>query len=144
MRALCRGLLLLSLTGCTLANLTPQARFSDSAYTLNDAARWGQVDIAVGHVSPKYAERFMQRHKEWGETISIADADVTRMKIAADPKSAMAEVSLSWYSDGGVTVHSSVITQTWEVVHGKFKLVDEAIRRGDPSVFAPPEEEGGG
>jgi len=65
-----------------------------------------------------------------------------RMKIAADKKSAMSEISLTWYAEGGVTLHSSVITQTWENVRGKFQLVDEAIRRGDPRVFGAPAEDG--
>lgn len=146
MRALRLALTLAGLAGCTLANLTPTARFQDSAYTLNDAARWGNVDLAMQHVSPKYISRFAQRHQNWGESISIADIDLVRMKIASDNNSAMSEIALSWYDEGGVTIHSSVITQKWEVVKGKFKLVDEAIRRGDPRVFATPEEpaEGGG
>jgi hypothetical protein len=143
MRALRFGLLILGLSGCTLSNMTPQARFQDSAYTLNDAARWGQVDLAMQHVSPKYLNRFAERHRAWGESISIAEIDLVRMKIAEDKRSAMSEISLSWYSDGGVTIYSSVITQTWEVVRGKFRLVDEAIRRGDPRVFAPPPADDG-
>jgi hypothetical protein len=138
MRALHLALTLAGLAGCTLANLTPTARFQDSAYTLNDAARWGQVDLAMQHVSPKYLGRFAERHAGWGEAISIAEIDLVRMKIAEDSKSAMSEISLSWYDEGGVTIHSSVITQTWEVVKGKFRLVDEAVRRGDPRVFATP------
>jgi hypothetical protein len=141
MRALRLALLLCS-AGCTLTHLTPQARFQESAYTLNDAARWGNVDLAMRHVSPKYLALFAERHQGWGETISIAEVDLTRMKLADDKQSAMSEISLSWYDEGGVTIHSSVIQQKWEVVRGKFQLVDEAIRRGDPRVFSPPAEGG--
>jgi hypothetical protein len=35
-------------------------------------------------------------------------------------------------------IKSSVVTQKWEAEHGKFKLVDERVRRGDPGVFAAP------
>lgn len=129
----------LGLVGCTLANLTPQARFSEAAYTLNDAARWGQVDLAMQHVSPRYQERFTARHREWGEHVSIAEVDLVRLQVAPDRQSATSEISLSWFNDGGFMVKSSVVTQKWEAEHGKFKLVDEAIRRGDPSVFAAPE-----
>src|SRR5688572_7675958 len=128
MRAPCFALLLVVLGGCTLTNLTPQARFQESAYTLNDAARWGQVDLAMQHVSPKYMSRFSQRHQNWGESISIAEVEVVRMKVTEDKQSAISEISLSWFSDGGVVIHSSVITQKWENVKGKFQLVDEAIR----------------
>lgn len=117
-------------------------RFSESAYTLNDAARWGQVDKAMLYVSPRYIARFTERHREWGDTVSIADVDLVRMQLSEDHNSAMSEITLSWFSDGGVTVRSSTVTQKWESEHGKYKLVDEAVRRGDPAVFAPPAASG--
>jgi hypothetical protein len=126
------------LGGCTLANMTPQARFSESAYMLNDYARWGQVDHAIVHVSPKYMERFTSRRQEWGERVSIADADLVSMKLAPDHESAVSEVKLSWYDESGVFVHSSLVTQKWASEKGKYKLVDEAVRRGDASVFTEP------
>lgn len=125
-------------SGCTLANLTPQARFSESAFTLNDYSRWGQVDKAVSHVSPKYMQRFAQRHAEWGESVSIADIDLLSMQLAEDHLSGTSEVRLSWYDQNGVIVRSSTVTQKWETERGKFKLVDESVRRGDPGVFADP------
>ena len=131
---------IISQASCTLANMTPQARFQDSAFTLNDAARWGQVDLAVVHVSAKYRARFVERHREWGETVSIAEVELLRMQIAEDKKSAMSEVSLSWYDTNGVTLRTSVVTQQWETERGKFRLVDEAIRRGDARLFKEPEE----
>lgn len=130
--------LCLPLAACTLANLTPQARFQEAAYTLNDAARWGQVDLAIQHVSLKYQPLFAERHREWGETISIGEVEMLRMQIAEDRKSATTEISLSWYDTAGVTVRSSVVTQKWEAEKGKFRLVDEAIRRGDTRIFAAP------
>lgn len=130
----------LSFGGCTLANMTPQARFSEAAYTLNDAARWGQVDLALQHVSPRYVERFTDRHRNWGEQVSIAEVDLLRMQIAEDRQTATSEISLSWFNDGGVMVKSSVISQKWIAEHGKFKLVDESVRKGDPEVFAAPDQ----
>lgn len=131
---------LIGTAGCTLANLTPKERFSEAAFTLNDASRWSQVDLAMQHVSPRYQLRFAERHRQWGETISIAEVDLVRMQVAEDKKSATSEIDLNWYNDGGVMVHSSSITQTWEAEHGKFRLVDEAVRRGDPRVFAEPQQ----
>jgi hypothetical protein len=145
MRALQIGLLALTasgLAGCTLANLTPTERFKEAAYTLNDASRWSQVDLAMQHVSPKYVSKFVERHRMWGESVSIAEVDLVRLQVAEDRKSAVSEINLNWYNDGGVMVHSSSITQTWEAEKGKFRLVDEAIRRGDPRVFAEPAEDG--
>ncbi|MEY4509080.1 MAG: hypothetical protein RLZZ450_1202 [Pseudomonadota bacterium] len=128
--------------GCTLSNLTPQARFQESVYTLNDAARWGQVDIAAHNVSPKYKERFEERRQNWGESVSIAEVELLYQALAADKESAVSEISLSWTDASGVMLHKSFLTQTWANEHGSFKLVDERIKKGDPGVFyvaAPPQ-----
>lgn len=127
--------------GCTLASLTPQSRFAESTSTLNDSTRWGRVDAALTQVSPKYVDKFVARHAQWGGAISIADYDIVNMQIAEDRKAAMSEVALSWYMTGGVVLHQSTITQRWETDHGKFRLVDEVVRSGDPRVFAVEEEE---
>ncbi len=126
--------------GCTLANLTPQARFAESTNTLNDSTRWGRVDAALTQVSPKYVDKFSARHAEWGGTISIADYDIVNMQIAEDRKGAMSEVALSWYMTGGVILHQSTITQRWATEGGKFRLVDEVVRAGDPRVFVAEED----
>lgn len=122
--------------------MTPQARFSDAAHTLNDAARWGRVDIASQYVAPEYLERFRSRRTGWGREVSIADADLTAMQLASDHDSAVTEVSLSWYDAHGVSLRNSVILQKWEARRGTFKLIDESIQSGDPRIFADEQTEG--
>jgi hypothetical protein len=143
MRVLTLLTLLASFLGaCTMANFTPQARFSESAFLLNDCSRWGQVDKAIYHVSAKYAVKFVERHREWGETVSIADIDLVSMKLADDHMTATSEIKLSWFDQNGIMVRNSVVTQKWESAGGKYVLVDEAVRRGDPAVFAQPPPKG--
>lgn len=122
--------------GCTLSNLTPQARFSESVYTLNDAARWGQVDLAARSVSPKYKPRFEARRVAWGEGVSVAEVELLYQALAEDKESAVSEVSISWTDASGVNLHKSVLTQTWANEHGNFRLVDEKLKKGDPGLFA--------
>ena len=123
------------LTGCTLTQLTPQARFQESVYTLNDAARWNQVDIAARTVSPKYKVNFQKRRQSWGESVNVAEVDVLYQALAPDKESAISEISLSWTDATGVMLHKSFLTQKWVNEHGSFKLVDERIKKGDPGVF---------
>jgi hypothetical protein len=130
---LCLALLLSA--SCTLSNLTPQARFQESVYTLNDAARWGQVDIAARSVSLKYKPKFEERRQNWGETVSIAEVELLYQALAEDKESAVSEISLSWTDASGVNLHKSFLTQTWANEHGNFRLVDERIKKGDPGVF---------
>jgi hypothetical protein len=133
-----RGLMTWALTlpGCTLGNLSSQTRFSDSAYELNDAARWGEVDTASRHVSESYRPRFLSRRRTWGEGVSIAEVELSQLKLGSDKKRAVSEVTLSWYDEGGMTLHKSSITQRWESQRGTYRLVDEVVARGDRSVFA--------
>jgi hypothetical protein len=141
MRTILLGSALLVSSACTLANMTPKYRFSESAHNLADAARWGHVDMAMQEISPKYGPTFMSRHREWGAGVNIADVELVQLKINEDDKTATSEVTLSWYAKNSVTLRESVISQRWEKERGNFRLVDESVRSGDESVFAPPEED---
>ena len=123
-------------TSCSLSNLSPQARFSDSAYRLNDATRWGEVDRATPHVSARYRAQFLARHSGWGESISIAEVEMAQLSLEEDKGHATSEVVLSWTDATGVTIHKSSILQRWESEHGTYRLVDERLKSGDPRVFA--------
>jgi hypothetical protein len=126
--------------GCIMANLTPQARFSESAHTLTEAGRWNHLDMALPLLSTKYTEQYVSRHRHWGGEITIADADILRMQVADDRQSAMSEVSVTWYHSNGVTIRQSTISQQWEAERGIFKLVGEKVRAGDASLFAVADE----
>lgn len=120
---------------CTLSNMTPQARFSDAAYRVNDAARWGQLDLASEYVASSYRTKFLSRRKDWGEGLSVAEVDVVYMRIDKENDRAVSEVNLSWTNDG-ITLRKSVITQTWKSSRGQFRLLDEQLKKGDPGLFA--------
>ncbi len=128
--------LLLLLTGCTLQNLTPQARMQESVYTLNDASRWNQLEAAQRNVSTKYQARFRNRRSRWGEAVNVADIDLVFMQLAQDKNSAVSEISLSWTDASGVYLHRSNITQRWAKEGGTYRLIDESITKGDPALFA--------
>jgi hypothetical protein len=134
------ALLALLANGCILANLTPQARFSESANMLTVAGRWNQVDMALPLLSSKYTATYLDRHRDWGGAVTIADAELVRMTVADDHETAMSEVTVSWYPSNSVTLRQSTITQQWESERGNFRLVDEKVRAGDASLFAAPAE----
>jgi hypothetical protein len=132
---LCFAALALVLFSCTLSNLTPQSRFSDAAYHVNDAARWGQLDLASQYVALEYKAQFMSRRAEWGERISVAEVDVVFMNIDREHDRATSEINLSWLVDG-ISLHKCVITQTWRSERGQFRLIEEKLKKGDPGLFA--------
>lgn len=128
------------LLGCTLSQLTPSARLSESVYQLNDMSRWGQLDMAVQAVSPKYKDKFRSRHRDWGEGISIAEVELLYQQMAPDKESGVSEIALSWTEANGVMLRKSYITQRWANEKGSFRLVDEVIKKGDPHLFAQTSE----
>jgi hypothetical protein len=127
------------IAGCTLTQLSPSARLSESVYQLNDMSRWGQVDMAVAAVSAKYKTLFRARRKEWGENIAIAEVELLFQQMAPDKESGVSEVAMSWTEANGVILRKSYITQRWANERGTFRLVEEAIKKGDPSLFAAAE-----
>lgn len=122
--------------GCTLVQLTPSARLSESVYQLNDMSRWGQLDMAVQAVSAKYKDKFRTRHRDWGEAISIAEVELLYQQMAPDKESGVSEIALSWTEANGVMLRKSYVTQRWANEKGSFRLVDEVIKKGDPHLFA--------
>jgi hypothetical protein len=131
----CRSLMALALcASCTLSNLTPQARFSDATFLVNDSSRWGQLDVAISQVAPSYQTRFLARREGWGERISIAEADIVHMHIDREKDEAYSVVNVVWTSDN-ITVRKSVISQVWSSRRGQFRLKDETLKSGDPALF---------
>ena len=127
--------LVLGLSCCTLSSLGPQTRFSDAAYVLNDAARWGQLDVAAGHVDDSYLPQFRARREGWGEAKQIAEVELLQLTLSPDKASATSEVSFSWTDAAGVALRRSFVTQRWKSRRGDYRLVSEEIKRGDPSLF---------
>ena len=136
MKARAALLVLWAASGCALSNLTPGARFSESAHTLNDSARWGQLSVASEHVAPTYQASFADRHRGWGSRINIAEVEIKSLVIAPDKESATSEVMLNWYDQSTMTLESSLITQRWDVQRGSFLLAEESVREGNPHIFA--------
>jgi len=125
-------------SGCLLNNLNPSEKLNDSIRGMNDAARWGRIDIALQYVEPVYRHKFLVSHHGWGRSIEVADAEVMRIAMAPDRKSAAALVGFSWYSLDNMTLHSTVVKQTWEERDGSFVMASEEVFEGDAELLAIP------
>jgi len=133
------------MAGCTLTQLTPSARFSESVHQLNDMARWGQNDMALASVSPKYKSDFSARHRDWGESVNIAEIELVNQQLAPDKESGISLIAFSWTDQSGVMLRKSFVAQSWANEKGSFRLIGETIKKGDPNLFAamPSEETSG-
>jgi len=124
--------------GRLLNNLDPSEKLNDSVRGMNDAARWGRIDLALQYIEPVFRERFLTTHHGWGRNIEVADAELLRIEMAPDRETAVALVGFSWYSLDSMTLHSTVVRQVWKKGDGDFRLDSEDVFEGDAKLLAAP------
>ncbi len=95
--------------------------------------RFGRNEVAVEAVSDEYRQLYLDRHHTWGETLRVADVDMTGLKITGDD--AEVGVKVSWYKDTDGDLHSTVIKQKWHDAKGRWKLVSEERVDGALGLF---------
>jgi hypothetical protein len=135
MRTLLVATSLVLLTGCFLHHARPGEKLSKTVQELNKSARWGQIGAAAQMVEVSYRERFLATHRHWGRTVEIADTEIVHMEVAAGSESAIAMVAYSWYSTDAMTLHGSLVRQTWVAEDQNFALISETVIDGDPRLL---------
>jgi hypothetical protein len=144
LRPLCSVLLLLPLSACFLANAGADKKISDAVYRINTHTRWGRIQDAALMVQPDYRELFLNRHRQWGREIQVADTEVVNIHLAGDAEHADAFVSYSWYATADMTLHETTLRQQWVSIRNTFALSSEAVVRGDPKLLATPPQASSG
>jgi hypothetical protein len=127
-----------ALGGCLLNNLDPSEKLNDSIRGMNDATRWGRIDLALQYIDPVFRERFLVSRHGWGRSIEVADSELLRIEMAPDRKMAVALVGFSWYSLDNMTLHSTVLRQVWKEREGHFVMDTEDVFEGDAKLVAVP------
>jgi hypothetical protein len=123
-------------TGACLGNLRADKKIGDAVQNLNNQARWGRISDAVLLVHPEYRATFLNQHSHWGTDIQLADSEVVNIQIASDSKNASAIVSYSWYAMADMTLHETVLRQSWEAQNSTYALSAETVVKGDPRLIA--------
>jgi hypothetical protein len=131
----------LLLSGCIFQNLSDTRRLQDTVYQFNDETRWARIDLASQRVSPDYRARFLLAHRMWGHDIAIADVDPTNIQMAEEGDSASSQVTVTWYDQRTMELHSSVLTQHWVKTDNGYLLDSETIIGGSDDLLVPPSED---
>lgn len=131
-------MLLLLASGCLVHNISAEEDLRDAVTELNEGLRWSRMDVAIPRVAPAYRPKFAAAHRQWGERMKIADAELVGVRIGEDRSKAVSTIAIRWYSLATMTVHQAVIRQRWERLKGGYFLVEETVVDGDPDVLAPP------
>jgi hypothetical protein len=131
----------LALSAC-FSPVAPGPRLSESANELNNATRFGRMDIALEHVGPKEREIWGKAHAGWGRNVRIVDLEMAGMNLK---KSSEAEVmvNISWQKPDQSNVLTTAILQSWKDVSGTWFLVSEEEKAGDTGLLADDKKPAG-
>lgn len=116
--------------GCPLGGQSKPARAQEAALELNLNARFGRMELAAEHVSPKARDQFFDRRKGWGNNIRVADYDLTGLKMQGE-EDAETFVKVAWYRANEGDLRMTTLKQKWHEFKGDWKLTDEQRVEGD-------------
>jgi hypothetical protein len=128
-------LAIVGLTGC-MAPPTPAERVTDAAMSLNVAARFNQLDVAVGHTAKNERPEFMKRHAAWGQTLRIVDVEMASLTLPESDR-AVVLVDYAWIRNNEGTMRATRVEQHWKDDAG-WHLVREKRLAGDLGLLGEP------
>lgn len=134
-RFLVAGALALLLPACLLQNLSATETLRDSIVGLNDELRWQRMDLAVSRVAPDFRAHFMESHQAWGRDIQVADTELMRVNLDEDGERATSLVAVRWYSMRTMTLHQSMVEQSWQRAGRDFILTNESVVSGATGIL---------
>jgi hypothetical protein len=140
MRKLC-SLVAVSTLACLLGAgcmtpPTPAERVTDAAMALNIAARFNQLDVAVGHTSKAARPDFMKHHAAWGQSLRIVDVEMASLSLPESDR-AVVLVDYAWIRNNEGTMRATRVEQTWKDDAG-WHLVREQRVAGDIGLLGEP------
>lgn len=123
------GLTALGLTACFAPpNMTD--RLADASYNLNQAARFGRMDVALENVGLKVRDQFAKEHLHWGRAIRVVDFEMNGLSMASKDE-ADVFVAISWQRTDEATLRVTHLTQRWKSEKGTWRMDSEERKAGD-------------
>ena len=126
---------IVGLAGC-MAPPTPAERVTDAAMSLNIAARFNQLDVAVGRTAKNERPEFMKRHAAWGQTLRIVDVEMASLTLPESDR-AVVLVDYAWIRNNEGTMRATRVEQHWKDDAG-WHLVREKRLAGDIGLLGEP------
>lgn len=122
--------------GACMTPPSPAERVTDAAMELNLAARFGQLDVAVGRTAKSARPDFMKRHAAWGQTLRIVDVEMASLQLPESDR-AIVLVDYAWIRNTEGTMRATRVEQTWKDDAG-WHLVREKRVAGDIGLLGEP------
>lgn len=128
--------ILLSATAC-LAPPAASERATDAARSLNVAARFGRMDVALGLTADAVRQSFLKHRAAWGKDVRVMDVELVGFDMSAGDR-AQVEVEYAWSRVNEAQLRSTRVAQEWRDLGGGFRLVREKRSGGDLGLFGEP------
>lgn len=123
------ALALLGLAGC-FAPTSPAQKLADSAYDMNNATRFGRMDVALEHVAAKAREDFQKTHAGWSRNARIVDIDFNGIQVKKDGEGEVV-VTLTWQRADESTTRTTSLVQHWAESRNAWKMISEEAKGDD-------------
>lgn len=125
-------------TGCLAAHRTSGQRLVDAARELNEASRFGRMDVASDYAAKGADKSFLERRRKWGNDVRVVDINVASVEFD-DKTNAQVLVQVAWTHMAEGTLRNTTLSQSWEdrEMEG-WKLTREQRADGDQGLFGEP------
>jgi hypothetical protein len=123
----------LGVSGC-IAPPSSATRLAESAYDLNEAARFGRMDLALEHVRDTTREEFSRKHARWGKAVRIVDYEVASVTVRKDGDADVV-LTINWQRPDETTMRATELGQRWSTTRGTWWMIKEEERGGDPGLL---------
>ena len=130
------AILLGAVLSATACMMPPQgaALVQQTTQQFNFDTRFGRMELAMEQVSPKYADEFMKRHRFWGGSIHVTDAEGTGMRMRGQ-ENCDVTVRVTWYRTDEGELRSTMLKQKWHLYPSGWHLDAEERLDGDIGVL---------
>jgi hypothetical protein len=131
------ALALLGLAGC-IAPTSGTQKLADTAYDMNNATRFGRMDVALEHVAMKSREQFQREHAGWMRNARIVDIDFNGIQVKKDGDGEVS-VTLTWQRADESTTRTTSLIQRWTETRNVWTMASEEAR-GDDGLLGEKEK----
>lgn len=114
----------------------PAQRVSDVAREVNLAARFGQLDTALGHTAEGARRTFAAHRASWGGPVRVLDLELSSLSMQ-DNENAILLIDFQWSRPEEDTLHVTRVEQTWRggIEDKGWMIVRERRVSGDLGLF---------
>jgi len=131
------ALALLGLAGC-IAPTSGTQKLADTAYDMNNATRFGRMDVALEHVALKSRAQFEKEHAGWMHNARIVDIDFNGIQVKKDGDGEVS-VTLTWQRAEESTTRTTSLIQRWTETRNVWTMASEEAR-GDDGLLGEKEK----